>query len=95
MKVRVYLDPYSDFTFIYHVPDNRMEAGTFESEHIVLENLYSRQLTHEQIKYLMDAVEVAEIDLTEVTTCKDCGQVTKPGAGSARCPDCWSDRFGY
>ena len=94
MKARVYLDPYSDFTFLYHIPENTFIAGTFESEHITLENVFSRPLTHEQCKYLMDAIEVAEIDLTEETTCKECGEGTQPGAGSARCPDCWNDRFG-
>lgn len=28
------------------------------------------------------------------TTCKDCGRDTKPGTGSARCPECWEDRCG-
>lgn len=26
--------------------------------------------------------------------CKDCGDETKPGPGSARCERCWEDRFG-
>ena len=28
------------------------------------------------------------------TFCKDCGLPTMPGAGSARCPQCWDDRLG-
>ena len=39
MKARVYLDPYSDFTFLYHVPEDPFTAGNFESEHITLECL--------------------------------------------------------
>lgn len=30
----------------------------------------------------------------ETNTCKDCGIETGIGAGSARCEDCWNDRFG-
>lgn len=29
----------------------------------------------------------------ETNTCKDCGIETGIGAGSARCSDCWDDRF--
>jgi predicted Zn-ribbon and HTH transcriptional regulator len=28
------------------------------------------------------------------TTCKDCGQPTAPGKGSAHCPECWKDKTG-
>jgi hypothetical protein len=35
-------------------------------------------------------------NVDEVSTyCKDCGKPTKPGKGSARCPECWEDRCGY
>ncbi len=30
----------------------------------------------------------------KLTSCTDCGAATKPGPGSARCPDCWDSRFG-
>lgn len=29
------------------------------------------------------------------TTCIECGVDTKPGAGAARCPQCWEDRCGH
>lgn len=40
---------------------------------------------------------VASLKPTEVavnTVCIDCGVPTKPGTGSARCPQCWQDRVG-
>lgn len=33
-------------------------------------------------------------DLGLTTFCKDCGVATIPGAGNARCSECWNSRFG-
>jgi len=38
--------------------------------------------------------DLRKLVAVEPTTCKDCGVLTEPGKGSARCPSCWEDRCG-
>lgn len=54
--------------------------------------LYIRLKTMGWSEEEIQAVE--EKAFFEKTTCKDCGVETKPGTGSARCPQCWEDRCG-
>ena len=36
----------------------------------------------------------SECEDKQETNCIDCGVKTKPGQGSARCPECWDSRLG-
>ena len=97
MKARVYLDPYSDFTFIICLDHNSGYGFVASSNTTIPFHVYEmsrNRLEDIMLIYIGQSIQVAEIDLTEGTTCKECGEGTQPGAGSARCPDCWNDRFG-
>mgnify|MGYP006272774553 CR=1 FL=1 len=52
-----------------------------------------RRMDYLTIMKLMHTLQKLKIRFYK-TYCIDCSVETKPGAGSARCPDCWDDRCG-
>lgn len=60
-----------------------------------IESILINRMTFEEIRLCQYALELErQIKELKETTCRDCGAVTKPGTGNARCQSCWDDRMG-